>query len=423
MNRERLAHSPSGQLSELVARGASGELICTTPAREVHVYLQGGRLAWATDSKHAFAFTRHLQEHATLSKEQFREVLEECRRSRLPVGETLVHWGLASNEQVRAALRFQISCALRELCRLGPAEHVFLERSKVYQHYAAALTFDVTEFAEELADAAAASSVRAGLAGFVREIRAAVSDVSWIELVEGKVVVAQDPLEQQARVPLSVLELTLLDGAQLAILRSASGTLVGASIGSSQSLWCRVGVSSTFGSLVSTLSSISGFDRAGSNAANHETATRTHWTLGDGRSPVVRELEELLQRAPELLALLLVGPEGGELVRGVGHTRLRPDWCRDVLTRRAAVFDVARELFSEARHSPTPDLHDLGFRSQSLATAEADHWCFGAELSARGSASAWLVLERRAGPGLGWAYLSALTRRLEALPSWSAPRD
>ena len=66
----------STELVELVRGGASGELICASSALEVHVYLQLGRIAWATDSRHAFVFTRHLQEHAQVTKEQFREVLE-----------------------------------------------------------------------------------------------------------------------------------------------------------------------------------------------------------------------------------------------------------------------------------------------------------------------------------------------------------
>src|SRR5690242_4483859 len=115
MDAPRLSANSAGRfgstdLADWVKSGASGEFICASSALEVHVHLQLGRVAWATDSRHAFVFTRHLQEHAALTKEQFREVLEECRRNHLPLGETLVRWGLATLAQVRAALRHQISC-------------------------------------------------------------------------------------------------------------------------------------------------------------------------------------------------------------------------------------------------------------------------------------------------------------------------
>src|SRR3954463_14352099 len=56
-------------LTALVKSGASGELISASSALEVHVHLQLGRVAWATDSRHAFVFTRHLQEQARVTKD------------------------------------------------------------------------------------------------------------------------------------------------------------------------------------------------------------------------------------------------------------------------------------------------------------------------------------------------------------------
>jgi hypothetical protein len=146
--------SPSvAHLVELVRRGVSGELICASDGVEVHVHLQAGRVAWATDSLHPFLFTRHLQEHASVSKEQFREVLEECRRNHLRMGETLVAWKLVSMDQVRAALAHQIRAALSELAAMEQPQRVFLPRDRAYREYATEFTFDISEFEAELSTA------------------------------------------------------------------------------------------------------------------------------------------------------------------------------------------------------------------------------------------------------------------------------
>src|SRR5262245_16527825 len=165
------ARAISRELADCVRRGMSGEFICASSATEVHVHLQGGRIAWATDSRHAFVFTRYLQEHANLATEQFREVLDECRRKHLPLGETLIAWKLASLEDVRAALKNQISCALTELSRLAQGQRVFLERTKGYQKYAAELTFDLADFSEELALSGRGGDPASH--GLMREIREA----------------------------------------------------------------------------------------------------------------------------------------------------------------------------------------------------------------------------------------------------------
>lgn len=419
MAREHAAERVSIDLAELARREMSGELICASSAVEVHVHIQGGRVAWATDSRHAFAFTRHLQDHAALSKELFRDVLEECRRSRLPLGETLIAWGLVTDAQVREALRYQIRCALTELSKLRQAQHVFLGRAKAYQQYASEFTFELSEFAAELASGQRPSS-SAPAGGLVREIREAVSDVTWIEVLDGELVTDQDPPGIHSRVPIPVLELTLLDGAELVTLRSARGTLVGVSLRGKRTLWCRVAVDSTFGSAVSALSAVGGFDTSAPPTPRQGLEGGRRWLLGDQESLAVRELQDFFGRAPDLVAALVATPLDKDVVHGVGAPQVAVDWCKDVVRRRAPVFDLAKDVFADGAEMLGPDLQGMGFRYLSLATAEADYWCFGAELAAPASASVWIFVKRQAGQGLGWAYLSALTRRLEALPTWSA---
>ncbi len=132
------------QLNDLVERGASGEFVCSCSTAEVHVYMQGGRIAWARDSLHRRAFTEHLKEHAGVDQASVEEVLAECRRTRRPLGETLVTWKLATRDQVREAIRHQMVQALSMVERADPCRTLFLERAED-KRYDAQLTFQLFE--------------------------------------------------------------------------------------------------------------------------------------------------------------------------------------------------------------------------------------------------------------------------------------
>jgi len=356
-----------------------------------------------------------LEERAKITKEQFREVLEECRRKRLPLGETLVSWKLASIGQVRAALRHQISCALSELGRATGGQQVFLERAEGYKRYASELTFELSEFDDD-PRAEPESGINGTSPGLLRRIREAVSEVGWIELLDGESVVEQDPPGPNQRVLLPVLRLTLRDGSELVTLRSSRGALVGVSLRGGRTLWCRVGVDSTFAAAVSALSAVAGFDAAA--LPTPREGPRRRWSIGDTQSAEVSELDDFLGRAPELMAALIVLPLGSELIHGVGYQEIPFDWCKDLVRRRAPLFALERDVFSEPPEGTSADLERLGFCLRSVASAEAGFWCFGAELGSPRGASAWIFIKRDASQGLGWAYLTALTRRLDALPDW-----
>jgi len=135
--------SPIAQLMDLASRDANGEFVCSCPEGEVHVFLQGGRIAWASDSRHRHAFTEHLKKLARLDEAAMEAVLAECRRTKRPVGETLVEWKLATRDQVRAALRHQIALALEVAECQGEGRAVFLQRD--YRNYDAGFTFHLSE--------------------------------------------------------------------------------------------------------------------------------------------------------------------------------------------------------------------------------------------------------------------------------------
>ena len=91
-----------------------------------------------------------------------------------------------------------------------------------------------------------------------------------------------------------------------------------------------------------------------------------------------------------------------------------------IVRRRTPLFSLAQDVFSETPVEGAADLEGLGFCLRSISSAEAGFWCFGAELGGPTAATAWIFIKREASQGLGWAYLTALTRRLCAMPDWRA---
>ena len=122
---------------------ASGEFVCQSDGAEIHVFLQAGRVAWATNSKNPLAFKHRLKEHAHLDEDSYQQVMSECHRTHAPIGETLVAWKLATMDQVRDALSGQVAQTLELLdeCQ-GPGKAVFLARPQ-YAQYNLDLTFDI----------------------------------------------------------------------------------------------------------------------------------------------------------------------------------------------------------------------------------------------------------------------------------------
>jgi len=147
-----LESTTSRRILELAGEGATGELVCACQAGRVHVYLQRGRVAWASDGRHPRAFTGHLKRHAGLETPVIEEVVSECRASHRPIGETLLARDLATEEQVRTALRHQIGLALH----VGECRHdgELTFTSRTYGEYDPRFTFAACEVVEEEQDVA-----------------------------------------------------------------------------------------------------------------------------------------------------------------------------------------------------------------------------------------------------------------------------
>jgi hypothetical protein len=132
------------QLADLAEQGASGELVCSTAGGEIHVYLQAGRIAWASSTGQRHAFTDRLKAVTGADDEVIEAVVAECSRTHRPIGEGLIAWKVATAEQVRASLRHQIRGALAGAARDPGARTLFLERAH-YCRYDRDLTFQLAE--------------------------------------------------------------------------------------------------------------------------------------------------------------------------------------------------------------------------------------------------------------------------------------
>jgi len=407
-------------LLSLASSAASGEYICVCPAAEIHVYVQRGRVAWATDSRHPFAFAAHLQQTAGIDTDTFRQVVEECRRDRLPLGETLVEWGLATREVVRNALVHQIELALELLASLDVGQTLFLPRG--YAAYSDELTFSIRDFLEPADAAAPRESTeqpqRAVRQSFAAQLRASVDGLSWVDVLEADALIDCEPRVNSSRVPIELLRTTLLDGADFAAVRSTRSSLVGLSVTRSRSVWCRLTSESTFGAAVSAIWSLVGAAERTPERPPRRPEVMS-WSIGvKGETPYRTAIGGFLERAHDVLGAIVLpsDPSSGPLA-GCGCSMLEPDRALEVVVRRArSLAHGALPITDDTERA----LDSIGFSLRTMVSGEPKLWCFGAELAPDQGETLWLFLDRRNSQGLGWAYLGALTRTLSRTPAVSA---
>jgi hypothetical protein len=415
--------------------GRSGEFIFATNDLEVHVFLQRGRIAWATDSSRPFEFTRFLRSRCRIEDEMFREVLEECRRSRKPLGQTLVAWELSTWEDVRASLRHQLRLALGTLAQSPLGASMFLSRGR-FADYDERLTFDLGELAlgeGEDEPAERASSARPPTADIAppppkrasepapataleppsreagearptaSELLDAIKDACWV-VVPGEPAPDSATRGPSPEVPAELAERTLGDGADFVALRSSDGAVLGSRVDDhAGGLWCGLASDSGFGAALVALSSRGLLRRAARRKA-HATREPRAWKRGGFDPSWSDEVEQVFAYGHDILAVALVSP-GGHVVAGMSRKGTDEEACTEIIERRAPVF-AARVA------EPEGALESLGFRSRRVVTGETQVWCFGAEtLASDAGSTIWVLVAREATQGVGWACLTALLRR------------
>lgn len=404
-------------LADLARRNATGELICASESLEVHIYVQHGRVAWATDSTSPLAFTRYLLEDAKLDPEVFREILESCRREKRPLGETLVGWGVATWEQVRAALAYQIRRALEVLRSAGPVQTLFLNRKAQFSNYDPKLTFTLAELARVTPTAIPSappppastplrherqSSVQSSAAS--RVLRS-LENIVWVETLEGvRLVEAVPEPTLDSNVPAELVRGTLLDGAELVVLRRATTTLAGVNLSKSRSIWCVADSEATVGAIVTTLTSLAPEEVS----AGEPLATDGEpWTFGaaDPHANVV--LREIIERASDVHAVIVTDPSLPIATCGVGRQALSAEAIRALVERRTMALSCT-DAVGDAREQ-APD----GISQMRVMTAERDFYLFATPVvTGQSIRFVWLVVDKRSSKGVGWAFITSVGRQL-----------
>jgi hypothetical protein len=237
-----------------------------------------------------------------------------------------------------------------------------------------------------------------------------------VELREAERLVEAAPeVGHPARVPGPLIQSTIGDGADFVAIRSAFGSIIGARLARpGRSIWCSLAAESTFGAAVSTLWSLSALqrwsDEDGPPSMSRGTAG---WVAGDAALPAASEIQLVLERAREVLAAVVLSG-GGQPITGIARGGLEAAECIGLLQKRAGIFGVP--LFDGADDGPGVEsdrrLATLGFTFRTVVTGERGLWCFGAEIGAEPAQTLWILTQRSAAQGLGWACLSALGRAI-----------
>lgn len=387
---ERVELDPVAELRELVRGTRSGEFVCVSGDDEVHVFLQHGRLAWAADNRHPYAFSRFLKERGGVGEARLTEVIEECSRLHSPVGEKLIEHGLATADLVHRGLRHQVELAVETLVALPKPRWVFLVRK--FREYRLELTFELDSFFP-----APARWVNEAPDRLLSRLVHEVPELCWAQIVRGREVLERAfPDNTEEKVPAALVEAMEGQQVDVTVIRSDTGALVGAGIpgGDGATLWCEVGGGAALGGAVArlwTLLSLSSLTPPTQGDPSPPV------TVGEPSLAVDVALESLLKE-PELLGVF-----AGESASGLCGA-----------TRHEAVATLARQRFELLGLAP-------GSRPR-LGTLAGGLWCVGAPLKDTPEAL-WIVAEGRMPQGLLWAQLPAIERSLaqRALRTASAP--
>ena len=409
--------APWRQIRELAARDATGEFICATSAIELHLYLQRGRVAWATSSTHPLEFSRFIKERGRIDNDTFRQVVDECRREKLPLGETLVAWKLVTWDDVKAAVLHQVTTAAKQLIGASEAQTMFLQRER-FTEYNPELTLDLSDLERVLDDTPAAGDVASAVLHAAASVDAtgsqqpptpedvsvaerflgSVADVRWVAVFAGTRRQIALP-EGEVAVPGGLLTALAQDQSDFVALRSSRGTLIGASLSERTSLWCRLESDARYNAAISALFSLNvvpiGTARSGPRVAGRSAIV----TRGqDNRA--LEALKATVELGNEVLSAVVLTPDG-RVSAAVGRSEVDMETCAVLAHKRARLF-------------ATPgDVLDAGNQARTVVTRERAWWCFGSELRSSPGTTLWVLTQRGALQGLGWACLTTLVRRLE----------
>ena len=399
--------TPLSELRALARAGATGEFVCATNEAEIHVHLHEGRVAWATSTIATFGFSKYILAQCDIEEAAFRDLIEECRRHRKPFGETLVEWGLATEELIRDALGRQIRESLDGLRAAGPASFLFLPRGAGYRSYRSEFTFDLRSAMRQKGGRLRSSQrlpqfgtpVHVDLIGKLAELAKQEKGVRWIEY-HGK-----GPVHRINRSDIgSDMERlgsgSLAEGVIFAALRGWTQTVIGLPLTKGAgTVWCGVDPDIVLGAMILML-------RAGLPVAAESPITQVYPEDAEIKiypdrglpQPVLREL---LARSPEVLAVGLSDSEG----------RIYP-----LASRSGATPDLADRIRAPMELLQVRSDDRRPYVETSIAIASDQGVVCGGRFLDESGRCIWLVLTPEAGQGLGWALTTALLRQTTLTP-------
>ncbi|MEW5737396.1 MAG: hypothetical protein AB1938_00635 [Myxococcota bacterium] len=356
----------------------------------MHLYLQRGRIAWGTTSTDRFLFRRLLVSRCGIDERALREVVQEGLRTRRPLGETLVSWGLATAEQVSDALKAQVAATVLALRRCPTStQTLFLPRGPSFSEYDVKLTFDLADFGPT------EQPLSPSPWSLLEHLRASVADCTWGAVLSS----SGAPLALWGKMPAEagVVARRLGADADLIVLRASTGALVAGTVGDERvvmlGLPAEAGVTTAF-HVVEVL-----VDRLVPSTPACARGAFEHFGDLEGE---LQGVEQILERA--------VCPVGAVVLEGTGigalaREPLSPAELGEVAAIRQSVLAADVFRVHEATQQWPPAF-------QVALVGDNRWWWFGTELPSSRGRSVWLALPRATSQSIGWALLSTLARQL-----------
>ena len=408
-------------LRNCCANKETGELVFVADVGELHVYIQAGRIAWATDSNARFAFSRHIVEQCDIDKATFKELIRDCQRLKKPLGEMLIQWEVATAAQVRDALQLQISAALRTLGGVRTAEMILLKHSFRQHDYDPNFTFDFSDVRPmgahftSLPPAKQCSkkdTLRAG-EEFVQHVATMVPDAHWVALMEKeRLLCSAKGRSRPGTLPETLVqELFMPFGVDFVGVRSGLDTVFGFMLVQPeyQSLWCGFGALTTYGGGFTTLNNLltaHGVLRQpkmdeqiafGQIAFTGSVPTQTHEVLAD-----------LLER-PEFVGVFVFNRT--VLEGGVHREHVSIREIEELANCIGEIGNARPSQLGSVEDESASAVRALGLDDWSLVLGRGQLWYFGSHKLDSTGRMLWLCLDRRCAQGIGWALMASLTRR------------
>lgn len=390
--------SPRALLRAACLARKSGELIVAGSEGEIRLYVRAGRVAWGASSVDALGFARRLRAKCGVSATRLHQVVAECRREGVSLGAGLVRQGLATPAQVRDAMRAQTAQVIAALELMQPARTLFSECAR-FDGYDAQLTFGLDELLCE--ERREIDSGHAGVLSRLSQVMRELPRCDWSEWCG-----PTGPEERLARTrgagAPSALRSLLVEGAAdvIAVQMGVNAVLGVSTTRPQHTLWAGLGRTSLGAACAVLLHAAGGSERAASHRSG--SSVRAPRAIERDATQVAGTATDLMLRAPDVCGVchLVGGRVASLIVRDRSDSQVRP----------AHLAQLATQLFSpDVRPAP-----DAGAGMRTAVVGQPDTWSLGAELSASTEESIWVVTERSATLGFGWACVTSMLKRLEA---------